>query len=100
MESALIKSEDDTELGATTNYLDDRVKIQKDTDRLDRWARRNEMKFNRYKYNFLHLNLKPYQPYQDRGSFQNLSPIAQAAQYCTGSITESLPCFLCQILSL
>lgn len=29
MESTLIKSEDDTKLGATTNYLDDRVKIQK-----------------------------------------------------------------------
>lgn len=29
MESTLIKSEDDMKLGATTNYLDDRVKIQK-----------------------------------------------------------------------
>lgn len=35
MESTLIKSEDDMMLGARTNYLDDGVKIQKDTDRLD-----------------------------------------------------------------
>lgn len=35
MESTLIKSEDDMKLGATTNYLDDRVKIQKGSDKLD-----------------------------------------------------------------
>lgn len=41
-------------LGGTTKYLDDRVKIQKDTDKLAKWAKRNKMKFNKYKYNLLH----------------------------------------------
>lgn len=76
MESTLIKSEDDMMLGATTNYLDDGVKIQKDTDRLDWGAKRNEMKFNRYKYNLLLFSLKAYQPQQQRGNFQNLRPVA------------------------
>lgn len=64
MGSSLIKSEDGMKLGAATNYLDDRVKTQKDTDSPDWWAKRNKMKFNRYKYNFLHLSLKAYQPRQ------------------------------------
>lgn len=42
MEGTLIKSEDDMKLGATANYLDDSVKIQKDTDRLDWWAKRKQ----------------------------------------------------------
>ena len=35
MEDTLIESEDDMKLGGTANYLDDRVRIQKDTDKLD-----------------------------------------------------------------
>uniref|UniRef100_A0A8C3HAI5 C-type lectin domain-containing protein n=1 Tax=Chrysemys picta bellii TaxID=8478 RepID=A0A8C3HAI5_CHRPI len=45
-ESTLIKFEDDTKLGGITTALEDRVIIQNDLDKLEKWSELNRMKFN------------------------------------------------------
>lgn len=46
---ALIKFADDTKLGGTTSILEDRIRIQNDLDKLEKWTGKNRMKFKRDK---------------------------------------------------
>uniref|UniRef100_A0A8C4XYA6 Reverse transcriptase domain-containing protein n=1 Tax=Gopherus evgoodei TaxID=1825980 RepID=A0A8C4XYA6_9SAUR len=50
IESTLIKFADDTKLGKIATALEDRVKIQNDLDKLEKWSEVNRMKFNKDKF--------------------------------------------------
>lgn len=43
IEAELIKFADNTKLGGIANALEDRLKIQKDLERLEQWAPSNKM---------------------------------------------------------
>lgn len=54
IEKVLIKFADDTKLGGTTSILEDRIRIQNDLDKLEKWTGKNRMKFNRDKCKAVH----------------------------------------------
>ncbi|CAM5094356.1 unnamed protein product [Natator depressus] len=55
IESILIKFVDNTKLGGVASALEDRIKIQNDLDKLEKWSEVNRMKFNKDKCKVLHL---------------------------------------------
>ncbi|PKU40569.1 rna-directed dna polymerase from mobile element jockey-like [Limosa lapponica baueri] len=55
IESTLSKSVNDTKLCGVIHTLEGRNAIQRDLNRLERWARVNLMKFNKVKCKVLHM---------------------------------------------
>ncbi|PKU41984.1 rna-directed dna polymerase from mobile element jockey-like [Limosa lapponica baueri] len=55
-ERTISKFADETKLCGVVNTLEERDAIQRDLDKLERWARANLMKFNQAKFKVLHLD--------------------------------------------
>ena len=58
--STLSKYTDDTNLGEVADTLEGCAVIQQDLDRLESWAARNQMRFNKSRYRVLHLGRNNY----------------------------------------